>query len=87
MTTTMTKPATTATATTKPTDKPLTLTIEAKSALRHHGPNTAQLIKMLNGNDEEDMPSSRHVRWMAAYLLVGRGINVPGISMADLDAS
>jgi hypothetical protein len=59
----------------------LDLTREAKAAIRHHGPNTAQLIKMLNGNDEEDMPSSRHVRWMAAQLLVQRGIAVPGVKI------
>lgn len=62
-------------------DKALELTPEAKVALCHHGPNTAELIKMLLSNEERDMPSSRHVRWMAAQLLVQRGINVPGVKV------
>lgn len=56
----------------------LEVTAEAKAALRHKGPSTAQLVKMVNGSDETSMPSSRHVRWMAAQIIIQRGIDVPG---------
>ena len=52
------------------------LTDEARFALRHKGPGNKRLIRMLNSNDEIDMPSSRHVRWMAAELLKAQGASI-----------
>lgn len=46
---------------------------EAAHALKFGGPTDKQLIKMLNSNEEKDMPSSRHVRWMAGFILVSEG--------------
>jgi len=46
---------------------------EARSAVRYSGPNDKQLLKALLSNETADIPSDRHIRWMAAELLKQRG--------------
>jgi len=52
------------------------LTDEATHAIRHNGPTDEQLIRALNSNYNRDIPSSRHIRWMAAELLKSRGFEL-----------
>jgi hypothetical protein len=51
-------------------------TDEAAHAMKHKGPSTRQLTKALNSNDEADLPSSRHIRWMAGELLKKQGHSI-----------
>lgn len=45
------------------------LSDEAKHAVVHNAPSFKQLVKCLNSNEQKDVPSSRHLRWMAAAIL------------------
>ena len=55
---------------TKPiTETVITLSDEAKHAVVHNAPSYKQLIKCLNSNQLKDVPSDRHLRWMASAIL------------------
>ena len=45
------------------------MTDEARAAVRYSGPTDKQLLAALLSNDESSIPSSRHIRWMAAEIL------------------
>lgn len=48
------------------------MTDEARNAVRYSGPSDKQLLAALLSNDEDSIPSSRHIRWMAAEILKSR---------------
>jgi hypothetical protein len=48
------------------------MTDEARNAVRYSGPTDKQLLDALLSNDEDSIPSSRHIRWMAAEILKHR---------------
>lgn len=49
------------------------MTDEARAAVRFNGPTEDQLLAALLSSDERSIPSSRHIRSMAAEILRSRG--------------
>jgi hypothetical protein len=50
----------------------IVLTAEARNGITaKHAPSEARLIRMLQGTDEKDMPTTEQVRWMAFRILAG----------------
>lgn len=49
------------------------VTDEAANAIKRKPPTDKDLIKMLNGYEENSLPSSEQVRWLAAFVLTARG--------------
>jgi hypothetical protein len=60
----------------KSKDISIDLSREAKSILRRKPITNIQLLKMLNGIDEDDMPDSAQVRMLALECLEGRGFKI-----------
>jgi hypothetical protein len=52
--------------------KLIAMTDEARAAVHHAGPTDKQLLAALLLNEEISIPSSRHIRWMAAEILKQR---------------
>ena len=61
-------------------EKHVILTAEARLGIRKkHSPSASHLLRMLQGTDEKDMPTSEQVRWMAFNILCN--IRRPGTKM------
>jgi hypothetical protein len=50
----------------------IAMTDEARDAVRYNGPTDKQLLEALLLNETSSIPSSRHIRWMAAEILKQR---------------
>lgn len=46
---------------------------EAANAVRRNPPTDKELVRMLNGLDEDTMPTTEQARWLAAFVLTARG--------------